>query len=242
MAKAHIGTSGFSYDDWAGVFYPEGLSRAKWLGYYSKNFSTVELNVTFYRLPKRETFGKWRKETPEDFKFSLKGSRFITHIKRLLDPEEPVGRFMEAAETLRDKIAVILYQFPPGFKADTGRLKNFLSILKPYGMRHAFEFRNETWINRDVISVLEAEGAAFCTADWPPFLDELPATSDFVYIRRHGQEGNYAASYSDEELKGDAKKIKKYLKENRDVFIYFNNDASGYAPKNALTLKRMLGK
>ena len=240
MAKAYIGTSGFSYDDWMGVFYPEDLLRAKWLGYYSKNFSTVELNVTFYRLPKPKTFGKWRKETPKDFRFSLKGSRFITHIKRLLDPEEPVGRFMESAEPLRDKIAVTLWQLPPGFKADPERLKEFLSVLRPYGFRHAFEFRNETWLAKDVISNLQAEGAALCSADWPPFLDDIPVTADFVYIRRHGQGGSYATSYSDEELRRDARRIRKYLKGGKDVFIYFNNDAAGYAAQNALTLKKML--
>lgn len=240
MARAFIGTSGFSYDDWIGVFYPEDMPKAKWLGFYCRNFSTVELNVTFYRLPKSSTFKKWHDETPEDFRFALKGSRFITHIKKLLDTKEPVSRFMNAAEPLRDKVSVILWQFPAGFKAEPKRLREFLSVLKPFGYRHAFEFRNDSWLCKDVISILEAEGAALCMADWPQFLDELPVTADFVYIRRHGAGGSYATSYSEAELRQDARRIKKYLSADKDVYIYFNNDVAGYAAQNALFLKKIL--
>ncbi len=243
MPAAHIGTSGFMYDHWRTNFYPEGLSKGKWLKYYTEKFSAVELNVTFYKLPKEETFLKWHKGTPEGFSFSLKGSRFITHIKRLLEPEEPVALFMERATLLRKKLAVVLWQFPPGFKADTGRLREFLEALRPYKKtRNAFEFRNETWLNREVVSLLEKADACLCMADWPAFLDDLPLTADFVYMRRHGEGGSYATSYSEEELRADARRIRKYLKAGRDVFVYFNNDAFGYAPKNALRLKELLGR
>jgi uncharacterized protein YecE (DUF72 family) len=240
MPEAHIGTSGFSYDHWRGAFYPEGLAKGKWFGYYCERFSTVELNVTFYRLPKEETFQKWRSETPDGFKFALKGSRFITHIKRLRDPAEPLKTFMERARILREKLAVILWQLPPNFKKDTERLKFFLKALKKYRRRNVFEFRNESWIDKEVISLIKEEGAGICMADWPPFIDKLPATADFAYIRRHGREGSYATRYTAEELKRDAQRIRKHLREKRDTFIYFNNDAMGYAARNALELKGML--
>lgn len=240
MPEVHIGTSGFSYDHWRGAFYPEGLAKNKWFGYYCDRFSTVELNVTFYRLPKDEAFKKWRSETPDDFRFALKGSRFITHIKRLKDPADPLKTFMARARLLKEKLAVILWQLPPNFTRDTDRLKVFLKALRKYRRRNVFEFRNESWIDGKVVSLLKDEGAGICMADWPPFIDELPATADFVYIRRHGQGGSYATCYTTEELKKDAQRIRDHLRKKRDTFIYFNNDAMGYAARNALELKRML--
>ncbi len=240
MPDVHIGTSGFSYDHWRGIFYPEGLAKGKWFGYYCENFSTVELNVTFYRLPKDEAFRKWRSDTPDDFRFALKGSRFITHIKRLKDPTEPLKTFMDKAKLLKENLAVILWQLPPNFARDTDRLKIFLKALNKYRRRNVFEFRNESWIDKKVISLLRDEGAGICMADWPPFIDELPATADFVYIRRHGKGGSYDTLYSTGELKRDASSIRKHLKAKRDVFIYFNNDANGYAARNALELRRIL--
>ncbi|MBI4823014.1 MAG: DUF72 domain-containing protein [Nitrospirae bacterium] len=240
MPDIFIGCSGFHYGHWEGNFYPKGLPKSKWLEFYSKNFSTVELNVTFYRLPTANTFLDWYKKTPHPFTFSVKGSRFITHIKRLIEPSEPLRAFMERAMALKEKLGVILWQFPSTFKADIERLKKFLTDLRHYGLRNAFEFRNETWINREVISLFEKEGVSLCMADWPPFLKELPITADFLYIRRHGEGGSYATCYSDDELKKDALRIKKYLKQSKDVFIYFNNDAFGYAPKNALRLRELI--
>ncbi|MEW6214228.1 MAG: DUF72 domain-containing protein [Nitrospirota bacterium] len=242
MANLRIGCSGFLYDHWRGNFYPEGLSKSHWLEYYCKQFSTVELNVTFYRLPERETFVKWYSSTSEGFVFSLKGSRFITHVKKLKDCEEPIEAFFSRASLLKEKLGIILWQFPPTFAMDVERLKDFLVALKPYHMRNTFEFRNKTWINKKVIDLLEKENAALCMADWPDFLDKLPLTADFVYIRRHGEEGSYATSYSTDSLKEDAKRIKAYLRQKKDVFIYFNNDAFGYAPTNAVELTTLLGK
>ena len=237
-----IGCSGFLYDHWRGNFYPEDLSKRSWLEYYSKQFSTVELNVTFYRLPDRETFAKWYLSTPEGFIFSLKGSRFITHVKKLKDCSEPIEAFFSRASVLKEKLGVILWQFPPTFNLDVERLKEFLEALKPYGVRNTFEFRNKTWINKKVINLLQKENAALCTADFPEFLDKLPLTADFVYIRRHGKDGSYATSYSTESLKSDAKFIKAHLRQKKDVFIYFNNDAFGYAPKNAAELISLINK
>lgn len=242
MADLKIGCSGFLYDHWRGNFYPEDLSRGHWLEYYGKRFSTVELNVTFHRLPDRETFLKWYSSTPDGFTFSLKGSRFITHVKKLKDCKEPLEAFFSRASLLKEKLGVILWQLPPTFTLDVERLKDFIEDLKPYGMRNTFEFRNKMWINKKVIDLLKKEKATLCMADWPDFLDNLPLTADFVYMRRHGAEGSYATSYSTESLKGDAKRIKAYLKQKKDVFIYFNNDAFGYAPRNARELASLLNK
>ncbi len=236
----HIGCSGFSYDHWKGVFYPEGLPKNRWLVYYCGKFRTVELNVTFYRLPRESTFRKWYEETPQSFITSVKGSRFITHVKKLKDPALPLQRFFERIGPLRDKIGVVLWQLPPSFKADPGRLRDFLGELKRYKARNAFEFRNESWV-RDgaVVDALSENGCALCMADWPEFLHDLPLTTGFVYIRRHGH-GTYGGSYTGRELREDAARIKRYRDGGREVFIYFNNDAQGYAPKNALELAQMV--
>ncbi|HXX56806.1 MAG TPA: DUF72 domain-containing protein, partial [Thermodesulfovibrionales bacterium] len=240
MPTLNIGCSGFSYDDWKGIFYPEHLQKKRWLEYYAEKFSTVELNVTFYRLPEKETFTRWYSETPPGFLFSVKGSRFITHVKKLKACEEPLNVFFSRVSALRDKLGVILWQLPPGLRVDPPRLADFLELLKPHDVRSAFEFREETWITKKVISLIEKGKASLCMADWPPFLDELPVPANFVYMRRHGVGGNYASSYTREQLKGDAARIRKYLKQGKDVFIYFNNDASGYAPANAGELLTLL--
>jgi len=242
VADARIGCSGFLYDHWRGNFYPEDLSKNHWLEYYCKRFSTVELNVTFYRLPERETFAKWYLSTPENFVFSLKGSRFITHVKKLRDCAEPIEAFFARASVLKEKLGVILWQFPPNFNCDIERLKDFFEALRPYGMRNTFEFRNKNWISKKVANLLEKENAAFCMADHPAFLHDLSMTADFVYIRRHGKNGSYATLYAPEMLKEDAKFIKACLKQKKDVFLYFNNDAHGYAPKNAVELDLLIGK
>ncbi|MDA8085785.1 MAG: DUF72 domain-containing protein [Nitrospiraceae bacterium] len=240
ITPVHIGCSGFSYDHWKGVFYPEGLPRSKWLGYYCEKFRTVELNVTFYRLPRESTFRKWHDETPGNFLASVKGSRFITHVKKLKDPSLPLKRFFERIEPLRDKIGAVLWQLPPAFKADAGRLVDFLRELKPYKAKNAFEFRNESWVRDEtVLEALAESGCALCMADWPEFLRELPLTAGFVYIRRHGH-GTYGGSYTSEELREDARRINNYIDGGREVFIYFNNDAQGYAPKNALELGQIM--
>ncbi len=240
MPKLRIGCSGFAYDSWRHVFYPEDMPQQQWFNFYVGRFSTVELNVTFYRLPQKETFMKWCKDSPENFAFSIKGSRFITHIKKLKDIQEPIDAFFSRATALGEKLEVVLWQLPPAFKADAGRLKEFLELIRPYSVRNTFEFRNEGWLNKKILSILEKENAAVCMADWPGFLDDLPVTADFVYSRRHGEAGNYASSYSTEALKKDAKRIKAYMRQGKDVYMYFNNDAFGYAPKNASELRELL--
>jgi uncharacterized protein YecE (DUF72 family) len=241
MPELLVGCSGFNYRDWKGEFYPQDLPQKKWLGYYCAVFKTVELNVTFYRLPLVKTFDRWYEETPPDFAFSLKGSRFITHIKRLLDPEKPVDLFFERALRLKEKLRVVLWQFSPGFRIDRARLKRFVGLLGKYPVRNTLEFRNESWLTKETIALCKDSRVCLCMADWPAFLDDLPVTSDFVYIRRHGKGGNYAASYSKTALRKDAGRLSSYARNGHDVFIYFNNDYRGYAPANARELTGMLG-
>lgn len=240
MPKYRIGCSGFLYDSWKGSFYPEELPHRKWLSFYMGKFQSVEINVTFYRLLKKEAFERWYKETPEDFTFCLKGSRFVTHVKKLKDVELPLSTFFNATAPLLEKLDVILWQLPPNLKLNMKNLEDFVANLKQYPVRHVFEFRNKTWLTKKVFNLLSEANIAVCMSDWPPFLDDSPVTADFVYIRRHGEGGSYATNYSTEQLKEDAKKIKEYLKMGKDVYYYFNNDAFAYAPKNALELKTIL--
>ncbi len=242
MPCVKIGCSGFMYDEWQGTFYPNELSKRQWLEYYCKKFATVELNVTFYRVPEKETFSKWYSETPKDFIISLKGSRFITHVKKLKSPAEPLDVFFSRITALREKLGVVLWQFPPEFKADIGKLKEFLEAIGHYKARNTFEFRDKSWINKQVIALLVKNNTALCIADWPDFLCSAPVTADFVYIRRHGADGEYASGYTTEQLRADAKAINKFLKDGKDVFLYFNNEAGGYAPKNARELRNILKK
>lgn len=240
MPNYRIGCSGFLYDSWRGAFYPEELPHKKWLSFYMGKLDTVELNVTFYRLLKKEAFERWYKETPSDFGFSLKGSRFITHVKKLKDVELPLSTFFNATAPLLEKLEVILWQLPPNLRLNMKNLEDFVENLKPYPVRHVFEFRHKSWLVKKVFNLMSAANIGICMADWPEFINDLPPTADFVYIRRHGEGGSYATNYTPEQLKNDAKKIKEYMKLGKDVYLYFNNDAFAYAPKNALELKAIL--
>ncbi|MBI4690530.1 MAG: DUF72 domain-containing protein [Nitrospirae bacterium] len=242
MPSVKIGCSGFIYDDWRSTFYPDELQKRQWLEYYCKKFSTVELNVTFHRVPEKETFSRWYSETPENFILSLKGSRSITHVKKLKSPVEPLDVFFSRANALREKLGVVLWQFPPDFKADPDKLKEFIESLGQYKVRNTFEFRDKSWINKKVTSLLEKNNIGLCIADWPEFLTDLPITAEFVYIRRHGDEGRCASCYNMEQLKADAKVVNNLIRQGKDVFIYFNNATSGHAAKNARELRNILKK
>lgn len=240
MPELRIGCSGFSYKHWKKVFYPDSLPASKWLDYYSRFFSTVELNVTFYRLPSQASFRAWHRDTPKDFQFAVKGSRYITHVKRLVDSKESLRKFFEGASLLKEKIKVVLWQLPPAYKLNLDRLSVFLPLLKKYPYRHTFEFRHESWINPAVVDLCRTYGIGLCMADYPDYINDLPVTSDFIYIRRHGHGARYAGCYSKAQLAGDADRISRYMGEGKDVYIYFNNDAHGYAPANARELKGLV--
>jgi uncharacterized protein YecE (DUF72 family) len=236
-----IGTSGWNYPHWAdGVFYPEGLSQSKWLEYYVKFFNSVELNVTFYRLIQKKTCENWYKRTPKDFYFVAKGSRFITHIKKLKAPVESLNLFIKNVIELKEKLACILWQFPPSYKKDLKRLESFLKLLNKIKIRQAFEFRNESWFDKEVYGLFRKYNACLCIAHSPRFPCVRVVTSDFLYLRFHGAESLYASNYSEKELRGWTRFARK--SETKAIFAYFNNDAYGYAAKNALRFRELLEK
>ena len=235
----HIGTSGWYYDDWRHRFYPSKLPKPKWLEFYASQFDTVELNNSFYRLPSEKVFANWRNSTPADFSFAVKASRFITHVKRLKDVEEPVATFMGRAKILGDKLGPILYQLPPNMHRDDERLEAFLAIL-PRGLKHVIEFRHESWLGEEVFNILRRHNTGLCVFDMPSLQCPLVATTDFAYIRFHGSEGLYSSCYSGEELADWAKRLTNLAATLKEIYIYFNNDIGGYAVDNAGTIRRYL--
>jgi uncharacterized protein YecE (DUF72 family) len=238
-ARYYIGTSGWHYEHWRGLFYPEKLAKARWLEFYAGHFTTVELNNTFYRLPSENAFDTWRDATPADFTFAVKVSRFITHIKRLKDVGEPVERFIARAGILGNKLGPLLYQLPPNMHRNDGRLASFLSALPP-AKRHVIEFRHESWLDEKVFDILRRYNVGFCVFDMPDVTCPIVATADFAYIRFHGSTGLYFSCYSDEELMSWAKRLKNLAQNLKAVYIYFNNDAEAYAVSNAGTLRAYL--
>lgn len=238
MTSLYIGTSGWNYNHWRGVFYPEELPQSKWLEYYASHFDTVEVNNSFYRLPEKKTFEGWRNQTPDGFSFCIKASRFLTHIKRLKEPEEPLQRLMDHAGGLGDKLNIVLYQFPPNWKPDLERLEHFLSIL-PKSPRSAFEFRDDRWQCDDVWSLLSKYGVAYCVMDSPGLPLHLKTTCDYSYIRMHSGGEDTEANYTTEHLREWAGRIGDMLRRG-DVYVYFNNDYKGFAVRNALALRELL--
>jgi len=238
--KYYIGTSGWVYRHWRDVFYPSKLAQSKWLEFYTRHFPTVELNNSFYRLPTEKAFSNWRDTSPEGFVYAVKVSRFITHIKRLKDVQEPVETFLGRARHLGQKLGPLLYQLPPNMHRNDERLDAFLALL-PKGLRHVVEFRHESWLDEGVFDILRRHNVGFCVFDMPDLPCPLVATADFAYIRFHGSTGLYWSCYSDEELEDWAQKISGLGKKLDTVYIYFNNDAEGFAIKNARTLGEKLG-
>ncbi len=245
MGNIHVGTSGFYYKHWKGIFYPEDLKTSDWLRYYSKYFDTVEINSSFYHTVKPSTYESWFKKTPDKFNFCLKGPRYITHIKRLSDSKPSLRIFFDSFSSLGDKTDIILWQFSKSFKANAERLKTFLNELskinKKQKIRQAFEFRNQSWFNKEVYSLLKKENCAIVSSDSPDFPREEIETAPFAYFRFHGATFLYSSKYSDRELRDWSLKIKKLLKKDKDVYCYFNNDMEAYAVENGRTLKKLLG-
>jgi uncharacterized protein YecE (DUF72 family) len=243
MAKIFIGTSGYIYSHWEdGVFYPTGLPKSKKLEYYSKHFDTVELNSTFYRLPEGKTFESWYKRTPQNFIFALKAWRFITHIKKLKDCKDLFETFLKRALILKEKLGPILFQLPPFLKANFQVFEDFCQMVKknsPKNLRFAFEFRNESWCKEEIYQILKKFNFAWVVVDSPSWPKVFKVCSDFVYVRMHGSKILFGSKYTKKELKDLAKKIKKWKKQNLDVYVYFNNDVKCYAVENAKELLKL---
>jgi uncharacterized protein YecE (DUF72 family) len=232
----HVGTSGWQYRDWRGVLYEEGLPQDRWLERYAQVFSVVEVNNSFYRLPERATFEKWRARTPAGFTFVVKASRYLTHLKRLRDAEDGVKLFWERATGLGDKLGPVLFQLPPRFPVDTPRLREFLSWL-PRDLRAAFEFRDLSWVTDEVLGLLDDAGCSFVLADRPGFRGPLLVTGGWSYVRFH-QGSRVRSDYRRDKLRRWADRIGTLPA--RDVWVFFNNDHGGAAVRDARFLRDAL--
>jgi uncharacterized protein YecE (DUF72 family) len=237
-----VGCSGWNYKSWRGPFYPRELSASEWLSYYLRHFDTVEVNNTFYRLPERSVFDKWREQTPSRFLMAVKASRFLTHMKRLVDPEEPLERLLSRATALDGRLGPILYQLPARFTRDLDRLDGFLRALprtwEQRRLRHVIEFRDRSWYVPETFQMLEARGVALCLHDKLGSEIAEPTVGPFMYVRFHGTTGEYRGSYTRPQLDRWAHRLVEQAQDGRRAFAYFNNDPDAVAVQNALTLRR----
>lgn len=235
-----IGCSGWQYRHWRGDFYPAELPTARWLEHYVSTFDTVELNNSFYRLPAAVAFERWRQRTPPDFMFAVKASRYLTHLKKLRDPVDPLARFFDAARHLGVKLGPVLYQLPPRWPADLERLEIFLDALPP-GYRHVVEFRDPSWYAPHVLDALRAADVSLCLHDMSGSGTVRERVGPFVYVRFHGVT-RYGGRYDDETLASWAEWLEAEHARGHDVFAYFNNDVGGHAPRDAARLAALMGR
>jgi len=239
-ANVHIGTSGWHYKHWLGLFYPETTPSSEMLPFYLRYFDTVEVNNTFYQLPAPTTFDYWRENSSTKFCFAVKASRYITHMKKLKDPESSITNFFSRVELLDRKLGPILFQLPPRWKFNHHRLAEFLRIL-PKQHQYVFEFRDESWLVPQVFDQLGEHNAALCIHDLGTMRTPVEITADFTYIRFHGPgDAKYSGSYSGRELQKWANRINEWRKSLSSIYVYFNNDVGGWAVQNALDLKQMI--
>jgi uncharacterized protein YecE (DUF72 family) len=245
--RPRVGCSGWNYKTWRGRFYPSNLPARQWLHYYTSVFDTVEINNTFYRLPEAATFACWKRETPARFLVAVKASRFLTHIKRLKDPEEPIERLFSRAKALGPRLGPVLYQLPPSFfrnDVNVERLELFLRALPRRINRrvvnHVFEFRHASWYVDETFRLLEQHDATLCLHDKRGSSILEPFVGPIAYVRFHGTSGHYAGSYPDDRLERWAATLAEQWADGRQVYAYFNNDPDAVATENALTLRRLL--
>jgi uncharacterized protein YecE (DUF72 family) len=232
--KVRIGTSGYQYKHWKGLFYPTDLPQKQWFTHYATQFDTVEINNTFYGLPAPKTFDAWRKQAPPGFLYVIKFSRYGSHLKRLKDPHATLRVFLERAERLRHLLGPILVQLPPNWRVDVPRLADFLEAA-PLSLRWAVEFRDPSWLCEEIFTLLESHNSALCIHD---MIKDHPRriTADWTYLRFHGR--NYSGCYTPEQLQAEAKWIERQVAGAKDVYAYFNNDLHGHAVTNAADLRR----
>lgn len=235
-----IGTSGWVYDHWKGLFYPESLPKSRWFDYYASRFSAVEINATFYRTFQDQTYLKWRERAPQGFGYVLKAPRVITHRRYLLDAEEEIEVFCRSSALLEDKLEMILLQVAPGTPYDLERLRNALKAF-PEPARVAVEFRHSRWYTQETQNLLMESGATFCNIDSPRQRLTNYLTSSRAYLRLHGRRRWYSDNYSPDELNEIARRVKDLAQRGaKRIYVFFNNDFNGYAPTNALTLLELL--
>ena len=239
-SEPYVSTSGWSYSSWQGTFYPSGVAKTRHFEFYATHFPTVEINLTFYRLPTSNMVQNWRDKAPAGFVYAIKGSRFITHMLKLFNADEALGRFFSAIQPLHSKIGVILWQLPPFITKDLSRLGRFLARL-PKTYDYAVEFRHLSWLSKDVVAVLRRYRTAFVSVISCAMPMDLTVSSDLVYIRFHGLAAGAAHDYTNAELKPWADHILNKVGRGRRVFAFFNNDVIARAPANAKTLMEMIG-
>ena len=239
MSELRVGCSGWLYRHWRGdVFYPKGLRQKDELAYYTEHFDTAEINASFYRMPAETAVTGWRERTPDGFVFAWKASRYLTHLKRLIDPREPVEFMFSRAQGLGEKLGPVLYQLPPSMKLDLERLAGLLAVV-PQGRRHALEFRHPSWYEPAVFDLLRQHDASLVISDHHHAPAPWVSTASWVYVRGHGPGGRYWGDYSDDDLQGWAQHIRGWRFEDKDVYAYFDNDIGGAAPRDAQRLKRL---
>jgi uncharacterized protein YecE (DUF72 family) len=241
-----VGTSGYVYPHWRGRLYPPGLAVRQWLSFYARHFDTVELNNPFYRLPARSAFQGWRQSVDARFVFAVKASRYLTHLKRLKAARAPLDRLLRRVRLLGPTLGPVLFQLPPNFHADISRLRAFLGVLARQrhvtGLRAVLEVRHASWLGAETIDLLGKAGVALCLHDTRGQPVTGPVTAAFVYVRRHGTGPLYGGSYPEARLRLDAARIRIWLADGLDVYVYFNNDRGGAAVRNALRLRGLLGQ
>ena len=239
----HIGTSGWSYKHWKNIFYPAGLKASLWLPYYTEHFSTTEINASFYRMPAEDTISNWMSQVPAGFTFCPKMSRFLTHMKKLTNPEEPLERFFGIFEPMKKMMGPVLLQLPPQLKFNYDRAEHLFQLLKTRyrGYYFALEIRHDSWLHIDSVSLMTKYEIAFVISQsGAGFPYSEMVTAQNIYVRFHGPEALYASAYSTEQLKSFASKFRKWNKEGHTIWAYFNNDIHGYAVEDAKRLKEMV--
>lgn len=242
IGRVHIGCSGWQYRHWRGRFYPETLPQSRWFAHYALTFDTVEVNNTFYRLPGPDTFEQWRDQAPGRFVYAVKASRFLTHMKKLKDPEEPLRRFYAHARHLGRRLGPILYQLPPRWPLDLDRFEAFLRALKtlPRHLRHVVEFREPSWYDDRVYSLMERHKVALCLHDMMGSATGRLTVGPFTYVRLHFGTKKYGGGYDRRRLEKWADWLADHATGGRAVFAFFNNDSEGHAPQDAVTLRSLI--
>ncbi len=240
--KILIGTSGWHYNHWKGPFYPGDMKTKDFLPYYAHRFETTEINNTFYSLPQENTLKQWQSRVKRDFVFSVKASRYITHMKKLKDPEAGLSRFLPIVKALGKNLGPVLFQLPPKWNCNADRLKQFLEVLDGYEHQWVFELRNRSRLNDEVLKLLSDYGAALCIYDMEQEVSPKEITTDFTYVRLHGPGDKYHGEYDTQALAGWAGAFSSWAAKGIRVYCYFDNDEQGFAPRDALRLKSMLDK
>lgn len=235
-----IGTSGWTYDGWRGPFYPDNLAKKEWLGWYASQFRTAEINASFYRTPSLEAVRFWRKVTPKDFVFAWKASKFITHWKRLNESSANSIALMETRlKALGPKLGPVLFQLPGKFEINSERLARFISML-PRRHRYAFEFRHPSWYDKSIFTLLSAHDISLCLADHHLAPAPWVVTARHVYVRGHGPDGRYRDNYPESTLRAWARHVRRWRQQDREVFVYFDNDQKSAAPADAARLGALI--